>query len=263
MESRSEGVGNIGTDWEKAGVSQDNFDEKMSTGSGNMNRRYMTQHIDEPVTIQGSVCVEFKAALSKAGKSGESSEAISFKDFSLENVNDADKLSFALTSSADRMDDIKLTVLLCDLANEEFDSIQTTDPERNVVPTVTVSEGSLPLGGSLPALDIKEFQAQHRTWNVITRAYLDLCNPDSGYEPETAASSITLIPGEAHEYHAYLNAARYTVAPGHRIAVVIGTEDPVNCLVHKKYSVAIDDSSIRAALPVTEVTEPFALYAAE
>ena len=258
LESSSEGVGTVNTDWESAGISQNNFDEKMSTEPGCMGRRYMTQHIDESVTIQGTVRVDFTAAL--ADSRSEEGAEISFEP---ENPNDADKLSFALADQTGRMDDIKMTVLLCDLADEEFDSIQTTDPERNVVPTVTVSEGSLPLGGSLPALDIKEFQTQHRTWNVITRAYLDLCNPDAGYEPETAASSITLVPGEAHEYHAYLNAARYTVAPGHRIAVVIGTEDPVNCLAHKKYTVAIDDSSVRAALPVTEATEPFSLYAAE
>ena len=271
----SEGTGTVGTDWEDADLSPNNFDEKMSTESGYMNRRYMTQHLDEPITIQGTVRVDFTAAL--AGSFNVLAEEINENDvaetgavdsntpldFNEENINDADKLSFALSTYAGRMDDIKMTVLLCDLADEEFDSIQTTDPERNVVPQRTVSTGSLPLGGSLAPLDIHEFETQHKTWNVITRAYIDLCNPDAGYEPETAAASIELVPGQAHEYHAYLNAARYTVAPGHRIAVVIGTEDPVNCLIHKTYSVTIDDSSVRAVLPVTESAEPIDLYRAD
>lgn len=276
LECCSEGAGSIGTDWEAAGINQNNFDEKMSTESGPMNRRYLTQHLDESVTIQGTVRVDFAAALDAdpgtasgttsditSGRASGSTSDCASLCLNETNVNDADKLSFALSTYAGKMDDIKLTVLLCDLADEEFDSIQTTDAERNVVPEKTLSTGSLPLGGSLAPLDIHEFETQHKTWNVITRAYLDLCNPDAGYEPETAASSVTLVPGEPHVYHAYLNAARYTVAPGHRIAVIIGTEDPVNCLIHKTYSVAIDDSSVKAVLPVTEDAEPIDLYLAE
>ena len=37
---------------------------------------------------------------------------------------------------------------------------------------------------------------------------------------------------------------------GHRLAVVIGTEDPVNCLIHKKYSVEIDNASVKADIPM-------------
>ena len=252
--SRSEGVGIINSDWETAGIDQNSFDEKMSTESLCMNRRYMTQHLDEPVTIQGSVCVGFSAAL--AGGNADTA-------FDGENINDADKLSFALGTAAAKMDDVKMTVLLCDLADEEFDSIQTTDAERNVVPVRNVSEGGLPLGGDLAPLDVREFETQHRSWNVITRAYIDLCNPDSGYEPETSETSICLKEGESHDYHVYLNPARYTVAPGHRIALVLGTEDPVNCLIHKKYEIAVDDSSLQAVLPVTWPAEAAALYVAE
>lgn len=250
--SVSEGVSSISTDWAAAGIDQNNFDEKMSTVSGCMNRRYMTQHLDESVTIQGTVRVDFSAAL----EAGDAAAA-----FGGENANDADKLSFALGTSAGKMDDVKMTVLLCDIAEEEFDSIQTTDAERNVVPVRNINEGGLVMGGGLDALDVREFETQHRSWNVITRAYIDLCNPDSAYEPETSADSVELKTGEAHDYHVYLNAARYTVVPGHRIAVVLGTEDPVNCLIHKKYTVAVDDSSVRALLPVTVAAEPKALYA--
>ena len=71
-----------------------------------------------------------------------------------------------------------------------------------------------------------------------------LCNPEAGYAPETAQNSIELKKGEYHDYSVYLNATRYTVEPGHRLAVVVATEDPVNCLIHKTYSVEIDDNSV-------------------
>ena len=71
------------------------------------------------------------------------------------------------------------------------------------------------------------------------------------HEPETAVNSIELKKGEYHEYNIYLNATRYTVKPGHSLALVITTEDPVNCLIHKTYSVEIDNASVNATVPVT------------
>ena len=74
----------------------------------------------------------------------------------------------------------------------------------------------------------------------------DLCNPEAGYEPETAANSIELKKGEYHDYHVYLCATRYTIQPGHSLTLVIATEDPVNCLIHKTYSIEIDNTSVNA-----------------
>ena len=44
---------------------------------------------------------------------------------------------------------------------------------------------------------------------------------------------------------------RSTVQKGHRLELVIGTEDPVNCLIHKKYSVELDLGSVGGVLPVS------------
>ena len=94
---------------------------------------------------------------------------------------------------------------------------------------------------------------------MITRAFADLCNPEAGYAPETAENSIELKKGEYHDYHVYMNATRYTVEPGHRLAVVITTEDPVNCLIHKTYSVEIENGSVVADVPVTKAAADRAL----
>ena len=95
----------------------------------------------------------------------------------------------------------------------------------------------------------------HKKYRVITRAFADLCNPEAGYEPETAANSIELKKGEYHDYHVYLCATRYTVEPGHSLALVIATEDPVNCMIHKTYSIEIDNASVNAVVPVTKETK--------
>ena len=254
LTSGSTGTAVIDTDWEAAGISAKNFDDVMGTTSTNMGQRYVTRPFEKAVTIQGTVYLHLKAAL----KDGDA-EA----DFHPENRNDVDTLTMKLGASriSGRMDDVEIAVLLCDVCDTEFDSIQTTDPERNIIPVTTVKEGGIINGGDLPAFDEAEFTTVHKKYRVITRAFADLCNPEAGYEPETAANSIELKKGEYHNYHIYLNATRYTVEPGHSLAIVIATEDPVNCMIHKTYSVEIDNSSVHADVPVTTEENDYTINA--
>ena len=243
-----EGTTVIDTDWEAAGVTPENFDEMMSLQSTNMSQRFMTETFDEAVTIQGTVCVNLKAALKEGNIE---------TDFDPENRNDVDTLTMKLGNSkiSGKMDDVEIAVLLCDVCDEEFDSIQSIDPERNVIPVETVKEGGIINGGDLPAFNQSEFSTVHKKYKVIARAFADLCNPEAGYEPETAESSIELKHGEYHDYHVYLNATRYTLEPGHKLAVVLVTEDPINCLIHKTYSIEIDNASVKVDVPVTAETK--------
>ena len=256
LASKEESKTVIDTDWEKAGVSAENFDDVMAQKSTNMAQRYVTDPFEEAVTVQGTVCLNLKAAL----KDGNIET-----DFDPENRNDVDTLTMQLGNSkvSGKMDDVEIAVLLCDVCDEEFDSIQTVDPERNIVPVTTVKEGGIMNGGDLPAFDEAEFNIVHKKYRVITRAFADLCNPEAGYAPETAQNSIELKKGEYHDYSVYLNATRYTVEPGHRLAVVVATEDPVNCLIHKTYSVEIDDNSVMVEVPVTKASEDMGLNKAE
>lgn len=256
LASKEESKTVIDTDWEKAGVSAENFDDVMAQKSTNMAQRYVTDPFEEAVTVQGTVCLNLKAAL----KDGNIET-----DFDPENRNDVDTLTMQLGNSkvSGKMDDVEIAVLLCDVCDEEFDSIQTVDPERNIVPVTTVKEGGIMNGGDLPAFDEAEFNIVHKKYRVITRAFADLCNPEAGYAPETAQNSIELKKGEYHDYSVYLNATRYTVEPGHRLAIVVATEDPVNCLIHKTYSVEIDDNSVMVEVPVTKASEDMGLNKAE
>ena len=248
LTSKEESKTVIDTDWEKAGVSAENFDDVMALKSTNMAQRYVTDPFEKAVTVQGTVCLNLKAAL----KDGNIET-----DFDPENRNDVDTLTMQLGNSkvSGKMDDVEIAVLLCDVCDEEFDSIQTVDPERNIVPVTTVKEGGIINGGDLPAFDEAEFNTVHKKYRVITRAFADLCNPEAGYAPETAQNSIELKKGEYHDYHIYLNATRYTVEPGHSLALVITTEDPINCLIHKTYSVEIENASVTAEVPMTEAVE--------
>ena len=98
----------------------------------------------------------------------------------------------------------------------------------------------------------KHIQSRHSNClDYIDKIPEIINNPDYIGKNPTEPNSIELVKGEYHDYHVYLNATRYTVEPGHRLAVVIATEDPVNCLIHKTYSIEIDNASVRADVPVT------------
>ena len=254
LTSATDGVSVIDTNWEAAGITPENYDEVMCAGTNNMGQHFVTDPFDEAVTIQGTVCVNLKAALKEGNIE---------TDFDPENRNDADTLTMKLGNSKEsgKMDNVEINVLLVDVCDDKFDSIHLSDPERNVVPTKLVKEDGVIMGGDLPALELREFETVNKNYCVITHAFADLCNPEAGYEPETAANSITLEKGEYHDYHVYLNATRYTVEPGHRLAVIIATEDPVNCLIHKKYEIEINNSSVMAAVPTTKAAEDREFFA--
>ena len=90
-------------------------------------------------------------------------------------------------------------------------------------------------------------QTDEYTFKISNKSKTLTLSNDSG--------EIELKKGEYHDYNIYLNATRYTVQPGHSLAIVIATEDPVNCLIHKTYSVAIDNASVKAEVPVTKAAE--------
>lgn len=242
----------IDTDWEKAGVNAENYDERMSMRNSNMNRRLCTDPLKQDVVIQGTAEVQFTAAL-------HSGDAEVY--FHPENPNDADTLTMKTGTDCGHMDDVKMTVMLCDVADQAFASIQTSDPERNVIPLSVVSKGTLINGGDLENFDEIKFDTVDKKYKVISRSYIDLCNPDSGYDPRTAASSVELKQGEYHDYHVYLNAQRYTVAAGHRLVLVLGTEDPVECLIHKQYSASVKEDSVKVIIPTGNgVSETIAIH---
>ena len=246
------GTAEIDTDWERAGVTSENYDERMSMRDSNMNRRLFTDPLKQDIVIQGTTEVRFSAAL-------HSGDAEAY--FHPENPNDADTLTMKTGTDCGHMDDVKMTVMLCDVADEDFCSIQTSDPERNEIPMSVISKGTLINGGDLENFDEIKFDTAKKKYKVISRSYIDLCNPDSGYDPRTAADSIELKPGEYHDYHIYLNAQRYTVTAGHHLVLVLTTEDPVECLIHKQYSISVKEDSVKAIIPTgNRISETIALH---
>lgn len=231
----------LDTDWEKSSLDRENFDERMSLFSSGMNRRFLSPVLKEDMVIQGTVRISFEAAL----RDGDAAAR-----FHAQSAGDADRKTEALWRLSGREDDVKLTLLIADLSEEETQHIAAVNSGRDEVPVILEEEKGIPQGGGLKNLDLYRFETLPRRYRGISRSCMDLCNPGAGDEPESASASIELVKGVYHTYTVFMNPTRYTLPAGHRIAVIIGTEDPVNCLLHKTYSVSVRNASLKADVPV-------------
>lgn len=228
----------IGTDFESAGITAQNYDERLSQSSSCVNVRMMTEPLREDITLQGVARIDFRAALHQGNPQNY---------FDAKNINDADTLTFKIGTGSGRMDDVKMTFMLCDVFDKPFfKTIHATDPNREDVETELVEKGAI------NGMDEVRFKKVESTYKVICRSYIDLCNPQSGYASETSVDSISLEKDVYHDYHIFMNAQRYTISQGHRLVLVATTEDINECLLHKEYEIGLDEKSILLHMPVAQ-----------
>ena len=139
-------------------------------------------------------------------------------DFHPENPNDADTLTMKLGSSkvSGRMDDVEIAVLLCDVCDEEFDSIQTVDSGKKTLSRYRNCKKKAELSTAAIFRHLTKPNSRLYIRNTVSSHVPSqiFAIRKQVYEPETAANSIELKKGEYHDYHVYLCATRYTIQPG-------------------------------------------------
>lgn len=234
--SEKQGIREITSLLEKHGINAHNYEEKVCQEESDAAVRLVSDPLAEDVFLKGSARVTFRAALKNLDPSFA------------QNVSGADQRTYHLGKDRLTCDDLKLTVMLADVCEQPFDSYGCHDALRTEVETSLVRKDGIALGGGF-VLDEKKLVPTHKCYKVFARGYLDLCNPDAGYLPSSAARHITLKPGEMHCYTAWLNPDVYTVEKHHHLAVLIATEDPCTTLVHKDYQVLVNAASIHVDLP--------------
>ena len=99
----------------------------------------------------------------------------------------------------------------------------------------------------------------------VTFGWTDLCNPGLGYDSSDYVNSTDLQAGKQYDYTFYLQPTAYTVAPGHRLQLVITAWDPYRAFLDEdytldptlpttysnyNYSFVIDNSSLQFIVPV-------------
>ena len=124
------------------------------------------------------------------------------------------------------------------------------------MPKTTLAEGGAWQGGGLDNFDLVKLNTEEVSYKIITRGWMDLCNPDAGYDSASAANGISLVEGQAYDYTLYLQPNLYEVPAGHTLALVLYAYEPGMASYDQNYTITVDNASVAAAIPVSAAPAP-------
>ena len=142
----------------------------------------------------------------------------------------------------------QINALLVDVADEDFDVVGNGSVKQD-----TTADGFW-MGSNLSNLSVAEYETIKTKYKVIAKGWINLANPESGYDSASSRASIEPKVGEYHDYTVYLQPNLYTVKKGHKLALVFNTYDPSDLTVEHPYEVTFKTDSIQAAIPIVEKT---------
>ena len=142
----------------------------------------------------------------------------------------------------------QINALLVDVSDEEFDVVGNGGVKAD-----KKADGFW-MGSTLSNLSVAEFETIKTKYKVIAKGWINLANPESGYDSASSRNSIEPKVGEFHDYTVHLQPNLYTVKKGHKLALVFNTYDPSDLTVENPYEVTFKTDSIRASIPIVEGT---------
>lgn len=228
----------IGSDYASAGMTLDAsspdswrpFHEKVADSSSSVNATFVTPALEQNVTIKGTVRVRFDAAF---GGSAEEKDGVSPRS----------------SATTPESDNIPVTAMLLDVSDNDFGAYDSTSSRWGKVPVETVKANDYFMACGLDMIDVKQFSTTPTKAKVIERGWVDLANPQSGFESQTSSSSIRLEKGKYNSYTLYLQPNVYTVARGHRLALVLLPYDQEYVSHDGNYTFDVNTASISADIP--------------
>ena len=246
IDTDSETTTTINSNYADLGVNSSNWQSKFTSGTTQGSVMY-AQTVTAPMTVKGSIAVSFSALA--------------------DNMPDASDTDLPI----EERDALMVSAMLVDIAPEgkTFPAFNTSG---SYVPKTTLAEGGAWMGGGLPNYDLKELNASDVTYKVISRGWMDLCNPDAGFDSNTASTRVALDGKTYQNYTIYLQSTVYEVEAGHTLALVIYAHEPgmTNYYTYQRndagqwimvanpnfqdYQITIKNASVKAEIPVNEAT---------
>lgn len=213
----------INSDYNTIGVTSQNWQSKFTADSTDGSVMY-TQTVEKDTTIKGTVAVNFSALTENTDDNG--------------------------TPIEDR-DALMVSAMLVDIApeGETFPAFNIA-PRSSYVAKDTIAAGGAWMGGGLPNYDLTKLKASDVTYKIISRGWMDLCNPGAGFDSHTADTRVALDGKTYHDYTIYLQSTVYEVEAGHTLALVIYAYEPGMARYTQNYQITIDNSTVSADIPV-------------
>ena len=170
-----------------------------------------------------------------------------------------------LSTDVTDKDGLMVTAVLVDYREDgsPFKAYMTKDQIHETMPVKTI--GSFDRGGGLGEEDILEFVQSSTYSKCISFGWTDLRNPGLGYDSSEYTKATDLEAGQAYDYTFYMLPTAYTLAPGHRLQLIITAWDPYRAFLDEdfaldpslpteyssfNYSFVIDNSTLQVLLPV-------------
>ena len=170
-----------------------------------------------------------------------------------------------LSTDVTDKDGLMVTAVLVDYREDgsPFKAYMTKDQIHETMPVKTI--GSFDRGGGLEEQDVLEFVQSSTYSKCISFGWTDLRNPGLGYDSSEYTKATDLEAGQAYDYTFYMLPTAYTLAPGHRLQLIITAWDPYRAFLDEdfaldpslpteyssfNYSFVIDNSTLQVLLPV-------------
>ena len=213
----------INSNYGAIGVTSQNWQSKFTADSTDGSVMY-TQTVEKDTTIKGTVAVNFSALTENTDENG--------------------------TPIGER-DALMVSAMLVDIApeGETFPAFNIA-PRSSYVAKDTIAAGGAWMGGGLPNYDLTKLKASDVTYKIISRGWMDLCNPGAGFDSHTADTRVALDGKTYHDYTIYLQSTVYEVEAGHTLALVIYAYEPGMARYTQNYQITIDNSTVSADIPV-------------
>ena len=224
----------INSDYNANSVTRNNWQDKFTAGTTTNSVMY-TQTVDTPLTVKGSVAVHFSALTQNYGEGG---------------------------TPIGQRDALMVSAMLVDIAPEgkTFPAFNTSG---SYVPKATALQNGAWMGGGLKNFNKTLLLPSDVSYKVISRGWMDLCNPEAGFASHTASKKVTL-GSQSYDYTLYLQPTVYEVKAGHTLALVIYAHEPGmtsyysydkdwNLVVNpnfQNYQITVDNASVSASIPV-------------
>ena len=218
------------SDYAASKVNQGNWTDKLILNGGTPEISAMyTMDITEETVIKGSVPVRFRASVSNA-------------DGKVTPLGERD----ALTVSA--------MLVEIPASGQKIQSFFRLPNNSTYAEQKMLKKGGLWQGGGLKNYDLVELVPKDRSYMVITRGWMDLCNPEAGYDSASAAEKVSLEEGVYYNYTLYLQPTAYRVQEGNQLALVFYSYEPYPGMAYsgtKDYEITLDAASVAAEIPVS------------
>ena len=212
-------------------VNQANWTDKfiLNGGTPAVSAMY-TMDITEETVIKGSVPVRFHASVSNAD---------------------------GVTTPLGERDALTVSAMLVEIpaSGEKIRSFFNKPTNSTFAEQKMLKKGGLWQGGGLKNYDLVELVPSNQSYMVITRGWMDLCNPDAGYDSASASAAGKISPEEGvyYDYTLYLQPTAYRIQEGNQLALILYSYEPFAGMAYMgtgDYVITLDTASLSAEIPV-------------